>query len=99
MWGEAKNKYSSWLRLESETACHVLGDREPRRDRLDLLEASDHELPQAAIACLGVDALRRRGSLLVDLLGLSRPHSLSPSRHFFTVGRFRLMPIHRSLPR
>jgi len=33
------------LRMESETACHVVGDGEPRRSGFDLFETSNQELP------------------------------------------------------
>src|SRR3954447_14328830 len=93
MLGVFKNTRSPWLRLESETAGHVLDDGEPGGDGLDLLDASYPQLLEAAIAGLRVDALRGRCPLLVDLLRRFRPHPPSPLRHFFTVRRFRLMPI------
>src|SRR3954452_21930069 len=96
---EVKNKWSAWLRLESEIACHIVDDGEPGGDGLDPFDASNRELLEAAIARLGVDTLCRRCPLLVDLLGLGRPHPLAPLRHFFTVSRFRLMPINPFLLR
>jgi hypothetical protein len=57
MGGEVKNKGSAWVRLESETACHIVDDGEPGGDGLDLFDASNRELLETAIARLGVDTL------------------------------------------
>src|ERR1700678_2832989 len=83
------------LRLEGKTASHIVGDGKPFRDGSYFFNRSNHQLVQAAISFLGIDALRRFSPLLVNLLRLGRPHPLAPFRHFLTVGRFRFMSIDR----
>ena len=41
MVSDIKNKWSAGLWLESETACHVVGDGEPSGNGLDLFDASN----------------------------------------------------------
>src|SRR5271168_5259435 len=55
---------------QTPRADHVVGESVPQRDGLDLVHAAHKKLRQPAITCLGVGALRGRGPLLVDRLGV-----------------------------
>lgn len=50
-------------------AHHVMGQTVPQGDVADLIEAAHHELPQPAIARLGIATFRSRRPLLVNLPG------------------------------
>src|SRR4051794_1464524 len=70
-------------------ADHVVGQRVPQGDGLDLLEAAHQELRQSAIARLRVGAFRGRRALLVDVLGLVTAHALAPRGDTGLVARER----------
>src|SRR5512135_2707378 len=72
-------------------AHHVVRNRIPQGDRLHLLQAPHQQPHQAPIAGLRVDALRRRGAFLVDLLGRLRGHPRTP------LGDRRAVPVMRSI--
>ena len=69
----------------------VVRQRAPQRHAPHLGQAADPERLQASLGLqLRVDRLDRRGTPLVDLLGLGRPHPLSPRGDRVAVGLLRL---------
>ena len=62
-------------------ADHVVRDRVPQGDRLDLRQATHQQAHRPPVARLRVDAFGRRRPFLVDRLGLLRRHPLPPRRH------------------
>src|SRR5512147_3147617 len=81
-------------RAQPRRTQQVVRQRIPQRDRLDLGQATHQHTDQPATTRQRVDAFGRRGSLLVDLLGLIRPHPLPPCRYRRTVVRLRRVPVH-----
>src|SRR6516162_469239 len=71
----------------------VVRHRVPQRDGLGLEPATHRQLPQAAVAGLRVDTLRRRRPILVDRLRRLRRHPRTPGRHHRAVAGMGSMTI------
>src|SRR5580704_1558536 len=80
-------------RHQTPRADHVVGESVPQRDGLDLVHAAHKKLRQPAITCLGVGALRGRGPLLVDRLGIVTAHTVSPVGHARRIAGLRGMAV------
>ncbi len=61
-----------------DRAHQIVGDHVPQNHRFGFEQTAHVELVQAAVAGDGVDALRRRRTLLIDLFGRVGSHPLSP---------------------
>src|SRR5437868_3402578 len=59
----------------------IMSKRIPQGDGADFGEATHPELLQAPIACVGVHAFRRTGTLQVNFLGHLRRHPRAPLGH------------------
>src|ERR1700675_936029 len=80
-------------RHQTPRADHVVGESVPQRAGLDLVHAAHKKLRQPAITCLGVGALRGRGPLLVDRLGVVTAHTVSPVGHARRIAGLRGMAV------
>src|ERR1019366_8180841 len=60
--------------LVRDHAAHVVRERVPQGHCFHLIQSSDQEPEKASVAGLGVDALRRRRTLLVNPFGTGRLH-------------------------
>src|ERR1700738_2244154 len=75
--------------LERPDPGHVLGERVPEGDGLDLAGAADEQSDEAAIAELGVAAFGSGRAQLIDLLGLLGAHASAPDSDLRRIGKQR----------
>lgn len=66
-------------RRQAPGADHVVCQGVPEGDAAHLVKGAHDELPQPAIAGLGIGAFRGCGTLFVDRLGRCAAHALAPS--------------------
>ena len=80
---------------QAPEAGHVVGKGVPEEHGPDLLDAAHQQADEAAVAGLGVDEFRGRGTLLVDRLGVIAAHAAAPLGDGGRVarqGRMRVAP-------
>src|SRR4051812_44232976 len=76
---------------QADAPPHVVRDRVPQGDRLDLPQPAHQQPVKPPVARLRVAALDRARPALVDLLRLVRLHPLAPGRHLLAVVGQRLV--------
>ena len=86
-------------RQQAPGADHVVRECVPQDDGADLVEAAHDELPQPAIACLGIGTFRSRRALPVDRLGRLAAHAFAPPGDRRRVAQLRCVPLARRVAR
>src|SRR5512134_24010 len=84
---------------QAETAHQVVGQGKPESDCLGFVQATDEEALQTAVAGQGIDALGRRGTVLVNCLRVGRGHPGAPGDDARRVAEPRRMRIAVRIPR